>query len=306
MKDVCVVHLVRLQNGIEPFERFLESYRINPGGIDHELLIVFKGFTSSDSKAEYLRQLSVFQHCIFEVSDEGYDITAYFAVVKQYASEYRYFCFLNSFSVIQDHDWLSKLHYHISQPGVGLVGATGSWQSHRTLTKTWKLPIAICLGHYQSHKGKMIFKRITLSCIAVFQQTPFLMNFSLFPNYHIRTNAFMISGSLIQQLKCPTLQSKNDAYKFESGKSGMTAQVCQLGGKLLVVGKDGLGYEMTEWNESKTFWQAEQENLLVSDNQTRDYLCGDAERRDYLTSAAWGKYPSCNHFVKSDNGEHRA
>lgn len=40
---------------------------------------------------------------------------------------------------------------------------------------------------------------------------------------------------------------------------------------MIVVGKDGEGYDKKEWRKSRTFRQSEQENLLVADNQTRDY-----------------------------------
>jgi len=36
--------LVRKKNGIEPFQSFLASYLGNSAGIDHKLLIVYKGF----------------------------------------------------------------------------------------------------------------------------------------------------------------------------------------------------------------------------------------------------------------------
>jgi hypothetical protein len=38
-------------------------------------------------------------------------------------------CFLNSFSEIQGDRWLLKIFSHITKPGVGLVGTTGSWSS---------------------------------------------------------------------------------------------------------------------------------------------------------------------------------
>ena len=58
MKELCLVHLARACNGIEPFRRFLDSYRDNPGGIDHDLLVVFKGFERQEeikSKVVYGR-----------------------------------------------------------------------------------------------------------------------------------------------------------------------------------------------------------------------------------------------------------
>lgn len=78
------------------------------------------------------------------------------------------------------------------------------------------------------------------------------------------------------------------AYKFESGKKGLTRQILDMGKEVLVVGKDGAGYKMGLWNRSKTFWQDDQENLLVADNQTRSYQNGTMEQRRYLSIMAWG------------------
>ena len=98
----------------------------------------------------------------------------------------------------------------------------------------------------------------------------------------------MISGELMLRIKCPSMRSKRDAYRFESGKNGLTMQIVREGKRVLVVGKDGMAYEQNAWHESKTFWQSEQENLLVADNQTRDYAEGSSSRRRYLRLTAWG------------------
>lgn len=309
-KELCVVHLVRAHNGIEPFKRFIESYRENPGGIEHDLLIVFKGFAQPQDAAEYREMLTLFHYAELEISDEGFDITAYFAVVMRYSEQYRYFCFLNSYSVILDRDWLRKLYRNISRPGVGLVGATGSWNSHHSNAYAWlRLIVTIfrariirCLSLNKSrantetgshphgaHKKRALWKIATLIVRDAWVNFQLLINFDTFPNYHIRTNAFMISCELMQTLKCPVMKTKMDAYRFESGKKGFTRQILNRGKRVIVVGKDGIGYEKENWIESKTFWQSEQENLLVADNQTRDYQEGSQERRSYLSSITWGE-----------------
>ncbi len=58
--------------------------------------------------------------------------------------------------------------------------------------------------------------------------------------------------------------------------------------EVLVVGKDGIGYRMHEWNKNRIFWQAEQANLSVADNQTRSYQNGTKEQRKFLSVMAWG------------------
>ncbi len=116
---------------------------------------------------------------------------------------------------------------------------------------------------------------------------PLLMHFDGFPNYHIRTNAFMIDGALMRSFRFKLPKNKMDGYIFESGKRSLTKQVLGKGLKVIVVGKDGIGYEKETWSESKVFWRHDQENLLVADNQTRRYQQGTVEERSYLSSLAW-------------------
>ena len=305
MKELCVVHLVRAHNGIEPFRRFVESYRVNPGGIEHDLLIVFKGFGQPQDTAEYRELLVPFRYATLDISDEGFDITAYFIAFKRYSEQYRYFCFLNSYSVILDGDWVRKLHENISKPGVGLVGATGSWQSHKSNAYAWFSRIAAIfiaaifraeiirllqrmrdrastkMGYspHKPHKVRSYWKTAIFIIKEVWANFCYVIYFDPFPNYHIRSNAFMISGELMKTLKCPALKAKLDAYRFESGRNGLTRQILGMGKRVIVVGKDGIGYEKEDWHKSRTFWQFEQENLLVADNQTRDYQEGCPEKR---------------------------
>jgi hypothetical protein len=301
MRELCVVHLVRAQNGIEPFKRFLESYRQNQGGIEHDLLIIFKGCGQSQDTAAYRELLAPFKYKPLEISDKGFDITAYFAAVNRYSENYRYFCFLNSYSVVLDRDWLRKLYENVSKPGVGLVGATGSWGSH-SFTKIIYVPRITPIKKKRPFYKKLLLPFVipVLEIIVCLREIPIRTysryHFEPFPNPHIRTNAFIISGELMKSLKCAPLHSKMDAYTFESGKKGLTTQILKKGKKVIVVGKDGVGYEKEDWNNSRIFWQADQENLLVADNQTRDYQEGSPERRCFLRTYAWGS--NCSNKLK--------
>jgi len=62
-----------------------------------------------------------------------------------------------------------------------------------------------------------------------------------------------------------------------------------MGLGVVVVGRDGRGYEKERWAESETLWQGQQRNLLVSDNQTRQYAEADALGRAWLSRTAWGE-----------------
>ena len=273
MSDICVVHLVRRKNGIEPFRSFLESYLKNPAGIDHELLILYKGFSQKADIGPYEELLRDVAHSSLSIADIGLDLRSYFIAAEKCSS--KYCCFLNSFSIILDKDWLLKLYQHIRQPGVGLVGATGSWGSfcNAQVIKTEATS-------YRNQFKRALFKYPKRILTGLY--------FLTFPNHHIRTNGFMIMRETMLKIHRGKLLIKIQAYMLESGKYGMTKQMEWMGFRPMVVGKDGKGYEKSEWNISNTFWRGAQENLLISDNQTRKYDKESPAWRRKWEFFAWG------------------
>jgi hypothetical protein len=276
MPEIGVVHLVRAKNGVGPFKRFLDSYAKNPGGIEHELLIIYKGFSGQDGVSEYERLLRDQPHQSIFVKDAGFDIKPYFIAAN--SVNYKYLCFLNSFSVIQDEKWLLKMYRAISKDGVGLVGATGSYQSIFSDSVAW----------VRRKKIRPFYKRMLLKVFRRYIVMMYKQLFFPFPNYHIRTNAFMISRELMCRLNCNRIFTKIGAYKFESGKNNMTKQIMMTGLKAVVVGKDGRAYEKDDWHRSDTFWQRDQHNLLIADNQTTIFLTLPNEEKAVLSRYAWG------------------
>ena len=72
----------------------------------------------------YSRELDV-QY--IDIDDRGFDIQAYLKAAAILPHEF--VCFLNSHSRVTSQDWLRKLHAPLLDPGVGLVGATASFES---------------------------------------------------------------------------------------------------------------------------------------------------------------------------------
>jgi hypothetical protein len=271
--DICVVHLVRKKNGIEPFQSFLASYLGNSAGIDHKLLIVYKGFFRKADIDPYEELLREVPHSFLTITDLGFDLRSYFIAAEKCSS--KYCCFLNSFSIILDKDWLLKLYQHISQPGVGLVGVTGSWQS-------------FCPRQEVYNKNMAYWKKLVRPMAMFILRGFFGMYFDYFPNYHIRTNGFMIERDVMLKISRGMIIIKIQVYFIESGKHSITRQVELMGFRPIVVGKNGRGYEKHEWNISSTFWRGVQENLLISDNQTRLYDKEDSDKKKKREFFAWG------------------
>ena len=266
---ICVAHLVRRKNGIGPFLRFIQAYTSHPPGIPCDLVIIYKGFPKNQVPPEYTRVLGDIPHIAYFIDDTGFDILPYFKAAKDFS--YEYFCFLNSYSVILHEGWLRNLHTHIQGNNVGVAGATGSWQSIYSGSIEWK------------QRGFPLWKRILGAPWKMFLK----MYFDPFPNYHLRTTAFMISRDMMGKIRHGNIRTKMAAWRFESGKNSMTKQVLEMGMRVVIVGRNGKAYDKEEWNGSGIFWQGEQENLLVADKQTLRYQLGDERERRYLRHFAW-------------------
>jgi hypothetical protein len=296
--SIAVVHLVRRKNGIAPLERFLASYMQRPAGQPHELVMVFKGFPRGIGLADYERLLSTVPHRRLFVPDRGLDLNAYFTAVEQL--DFTYFCFLNSYSRILAPDWLTKLYRWISVDGVGLVGATGSCQriGDRNAVQRQRMRALPPAQRFEALTRRVLAKwrQGLLLRHAAFRLLRMVgiwrpaRDFPPFPNYHLRTNAFMAARQTLRRIRVGAISTKLSAYKFESGNDSLTNQVLHLGLRVLVVGRDGEGYEPERWHLSNTFRQSRQENLLVTDNQTDDYEAADPVLRSELSRDSWGDW----------------
>lgn len=293
MPEICLVHLVRKKNGVGAFRRFLDSYTNHEAGAEHDLLLVFKGFGGGNDMEEYDRILEGCPHKRLFVWDYGFDIRPYSRAVRKF--DYKYFCFLNSFSVILDDGWLGKMHRHITREGVGLVGATGSYQGvFGNLDSAFNAYLAKRKNKPRNLMKQLFFMGFTQQylvlkhCLQKKHKVLLPHYLCEFPNYHIRTNAFMMPRTVFLKLKIGLLLKKKDAYMFESSMRGLTRQVSRMRLESLVVGRDGKGYAKDEWFMSNTFWRDKQQNLLVADNQTIKYIEGDNKLKSNLSICAWG------------------
>jgi hypothetical protein len=363
----CLVHLVREVNGLRPFCEFLEALRAHPPGVDHELVLAMKGFASPAQAAPYLAVAADLAPTVVYFPDLGIDLGVYFAAAARLRRD-RY-CFVNSYSRPLVDGWLAKLDDALALPGVGQVGASGSWASMSSWVKSLiglpsaylglfpERPIVRALsleiqreaaarkGHTapdaggsgpegrgsasedsalafdgrgsasgdfalafdgrgsasedfalaldvrgsassNGHRSAVSVARLRLSSIPRIPRE--LAEFADFPAPHVRTNAFMISHAALRDLRLAPVLNKMDAEVVESGRESITAQLERNGLSTRVVDCEGSTYCPGAWDRSGTFWQGEQERLLVADNQTRCYAAGTFARRSLLATLAWG------------------
>jgi hypothetical protein len=125
--SIGVVYLAWHALGRATFERFAESYRRQPAGRDHDLIVIYAGFKEQQ---ELKAAASVFRdipHTSLELTDVKFDIAYYLETVRRVP--HKYLCFLNTYTELTTANWLSYLYTHASRDEVGIVGASGSYQS---------------------------------------------------------------------------------------------------------------------------------------------------------------------------------
>lgn len=290
------MHLVRHSNGMAPFEAFMSAYdRVDPG-LEHELVLLLKGFPSVREAEPYRERAAASHPASVNVSDSGVDLTAYLSAAG--ALDHERLCFLNSFSEPVHPGWLGLLDAALGDPGVGAAGSTGSWASdlsYHLFQLGFPTAYAKILPGRESariamhevagvpYKGPV---RHAARVLVNLLPDPFSQ--SRFPAPHLRTNAFLIDRALLLSLRTGDLRGKRGAYRLESGRRSLTVQLTARGRTPVVVGRDGTPHQWRDWPASDTFWRAEQANLLVSDNQTRSYDAASEKQRAVMSAIAWG------------------
>ncbi|MES1180138.1 MAG: glycosyltransferase [Hyphomicrobium sp.] len=123
----------------------------------------------------------------------------------------------------------------------------------------------------------------------------FVNHFPYFPNPHIRSNAFMLRRQDFIHAPLEDGNTKIQAMKLESGFEGLSRRFLDAGQRLLVVGANGRAYDIPDWPQSECFRSNTQSNLLVSDNQTRQFDKMSPSSRATHQMFSWGSYlPTAN------------
>jgi hypothetical protein len=300
MPDLALVHLVRKANGPEPFRKFLESYRAIAAGADHDLVLLLKGFDSDREADETAALAEGLDSQRLYVGDEGFDVGAYFTAADRL--EHARVCFLNSFTTVRSPGWLAHLVAALSLPDAGIAGATGSWASHWSWLRfnlflsspyreafpdrTWAQAQVMRLNPDTRHVLAPLWLRHFVAATIALHH--FVGRFGPYPAAHVRTNGFLVERELMCSLERTPIRRKFDAFVVEGGHRSLTRQIEELGLRALLVGADGLTYDVPDWASSGVFWQRGQENVLLEDNQTRAYRDADIDLRRYYATFAWG------------------
>ena len=276
---IVVAYLARREEGRASLTRFLDSYRRHPAGCPHQLAILQKGFMGIHAcEWGFWKNLLVgFPHVVHPVPQEGFDLGAYRAYLASVPR--RSVLFLNSHSEILVNDWLDLMVRHL-RPGC-LIGATGSWESHRSNLLEPYAP-----------QGDTVIQRLRRSATAFrASKRADLSDHPPFPNPAIRSNAFLVPPDLHRFLaEWPIPHTKASCHALESGRAGLSRAVVGNGGTLLLAAADGNAYAPLTWPAAGVFRSLGQRNLIIADNQTRRYDSATTDEKRGLGWSAWRSF----------------
>ncbi len=313
--SIGFAYLARATEPSSKIAQFIASYKQYAAGVDHDLIVIYKG---GDAHRHLFDGIA---HQPFILDDDGLDITAYMKLAN--ASHQKLLCFSNSNTTLRSHGWLKKLANGLSGNSVGMVGATGSFESLATsfellskvgwLTRRARIPFDPDIAEYyrwylEHHAPAWLEGRMRPNLRSIFgslipletrwsrrwarrlrRKAIFLNDHQRFPNPHIRTNMFMIEREHLLNLGMPDVKTKEDAYAFESGKNGLSNRILAAGSDLAVVDAEGRVIRLNQWKENNTFRFGDQGLLLASDNHCENYFKADEFHRNTLTMMSWGQ-----------------
>lgn len=300
----CLVHLVRQVHGLTWLREFADALRSHPPGIEHELVFAMKGFGSQAELRPYLEEVADLAPRMLYFPDAGFDLGVYFATAAQLRRE-RY-CFVNSHSRPLVDGWLAKLDAALDLRDVGQAGAMGAWTSNAS-SRMYSLGLPSAYRSvmppravFREVLGQIRDERVSIGPLAadhhpirlrlrsMIESPEMLLGFPPFPAPHLHSNVFMITHAALCELRLPVVRTKMDTSLLESGRGCITRQLQRLGLSSLVVDRAGAVYHQDQWARSRTFWQGDQEGLLVADNQSLVYTHGNLACRRILAASAWG------------------
>jgi hypothetical protein len=283
--SIALVYLARgAGNGLLAAKKFFDAYHAFPAGCQHDLIVISKGWVKIEEQKELERLVEKHAARMIYLPDDGYDWGAYMRLAPTLSQDW--ICFLNTHSRPRVDGWLNLL-WGATKTGdndIGAVGATGSWGTIAQFP--WPPSPTANL--------RAFFLLPLLPIRLLFHTFWFILkikHFPIFPNPHIRSNTFIVKREIFLDFvaihNIPT--TKYQSHMLESGRTGLSFFLKNLGLKILVAGADGKVYEPDQWVKSKTFRIPKQENLLVEDNQTIRYEIADTKDKKILETAAWGQ-----------------
>jgi len=303
-ESIDVIYLAYGAESYQAYVRsFFDSYKANASGAPHQLIIAATAYRDNPSGYEELKRLSFENNAtIIDLPDNGHEFGAFFSVAERLTADY-IFCFVTSGRITKPN-WLKVfLSVNRENPQCRLIGSSGSWETTHpgiwevlkgrfSSNKSTQPECSATITRATTQRSRSILQRIVSVFKLIFRIDRFIDIFRCvkFPNYHIRTNGFLIERNLyiryINKYGIP--RTRNDAHNIEHGRNHLSKFVKESGFNIGVVGTNGILYAQQEWDKSATFRCPDTSNAVIVDRQHDAYAEAETPGKKHLEQLAWG------------------
>ena len=224
--------------GPEPVERFAASYRAHPAGLAHRLVVLLNGFGPDEERR--LRTCDALdRHPSTRPSgrrNSTLDLPAYAHAAR--VLDAAHLCFVNSHAEGARRRLAgSRSNGALAEPGVGVAGATGSYESPALDQPAAATQVAAVPE--PAHPDERLHRR----------------------------------ARPVRDLRWPDVRTKAQAWELESGTRGMTAQVRapRPAGPWSSTATAAVHEPDRRGRPARRPALGDQAKLLIADNRTRDW-----------------------------------
>jgi hypothetical protein len=278
---ISVCYHVRLENnekfvvGLKNLKKFYSSYSKKKAGTAHKLFILVKGYDIY-KKIKELKKIIPNNIPIIIEPDKSCDLVSFTEFCRYRAEKYMFI--INQHSIILQNNWLKLYQDTLKKNKLKVVATTASYSSLKDpYLKNRKNSIFFFLD-YLINNLKIMFLKL------------YYINFSKYPNPHIRLNAILIKTSLwIEYFDNLKINSKLQYYEIESGKKSFYNFLKKKKEKVAIVRNDKkYVLDETKWKNFVPFRNSYQESkLIISDDHTRFYKVSNLFKKIYLNKESW-------------------
>jgi len=174
-------------------------------------------------------------------------------------------------------------------PKLKLMGTCGSWD---VTPKDYLIPWNIIKNKYKKKGFLYRINKLRYKLYELQQKTKYESQIAKFPNYHIRTNAFIIDRNMyIKYINVKSIPKyKMDTFCVESGKYSLTNFILNNKYNIGVLGQDEILYKKEDWDKSRTFFSPDTSNIIIKDKFDDYYKNLTTIDKSLTEFGVWRKY----------------
>lgn len=263
-KKIIVIYLSTKYSKVKDLNHFIKFYKKYRSGADHRLIICFKQLSNFELKKRQ-KKIGKLEYFIDPINKNDQEWGTLKRICEIFRNDYIFF--MNDYSYPITKNWLK--YFNKFKKNKLIIGCTASKSSH------------FDNSFYRNSKDSYF-----IACLKILY---FFLKIPKFPNPHLRVNSFLIkSRDYLEFIQNKKFYNKLQSIILESGYNGFTNFFLNKGYKIKVLDRFGILYDLEKAKNSKTFACHNQEGLIISDKQTRDYDKLSLYKKHKRNRQSWG------------------